>query len=287
MKPALTLEEQLQLLTSRQLAFGDRDAATRLLYDAGYYRLSGYLRYFQISPGSGNNTFKPGATFEQVKRVYMFDDELRRWLFDGISILEVVFRSRFAYELAMQMVDPVAYLDPTSYQQESTTDDRRARLLETINGELDRSREPYIAKHFHSDGAVPIWAAIEVLSFGTVSKMFGLLQAAEVVKAVAKSLKLPLANATGTIESLSVLRNVCAHHGRIWNRIPPRAAAPKRNLMTDPDRRIYNRTPWSWIVVLADLVDTIQGSKTFSEGFFSFLAEYPDLMAGLKDPRKT
>lgn len=287
MKPALTLEQQLALLSSRKLSFEDSAAVSGLLYDAGYFRLSGYLRYFQVAPGVGNKVFRAGASFEAVRRVYLFDEELRRWLFDGLAVVEVVFRARFAYELATSMAGPTDYLYETFYQRDSAADNRRVDLLSKINQDLSRSREPFIAKHVRDDGAVPIWAAVEVLSFGTVSKMFGLITDVAVVKAVARSLKLPLVAAAGTIESLAVLRNVCAHHGRIWNTIPPRAPSPKRNLMVDSDRDIYHRTPWAWIVVLGDLVDSVQGSKAFSEGFGEFLGEYEDLREGLTRPRRT
>ena len=107
-------EQQLALLSSRKLSFEDSAAVSGLLYDAGYFRLSGYLRYFQVAPGAGNNVFRAGASFEAVRRVYLFDEELRRWLFDGLAIVEVVFRARFAYELGCRW-NPDALQDRLEY----------------------------------------------------------------------------------------------------------------------------------------------------------------------------
>ncbi|ANS32649.1 hypothetical protein R1CP_40345 (plasmid) [Rhodococcus opacus] len=257
----------------------------RVLYDAGYYRFSGYLRYFQKNPSNGNNDFRPGVKFDDVKRVYLFDDELRRWLFDGICILEVVFRARFAYEMATRMGDPVDYLEAATYRPGESVDNARGDLLRRIEDDIRQSKEPYIHKFTSAGSRVPVWAATEVLSFGTVSKMFELIADFEIVKAVSKSMKLPATKTAGTLQSLSVLRNICAHHGRVWNRAPKVAIPVKNHLMTDPDKSIYHRTPWAWIVVLSELVDSIKGNSDFSTEFFQFLAEYQDLYGGLKQPR--
>ncbi|MFC8046447.1 Abi family protein [Nocardia sp. NPDC057353] len=290
MKPALTLEKQMELLASRGLTWSDPSQVRQFLHDHSYYRFSGYLRYFQRNPGRGDNLFRPGSSFEAVRRIYVFDDELRRWLFDGLCILEVTFRARFAYALALGLATPEAYLNASTYSS-GKSDNEPLELLERIKRDLDQSREPYIVKFNRSGESVPVWAALEVCSFGTVSKMFELISDPDLVKPVAKSLGLPFTIAAGTLQSLSVLRNICAHHGRIWNRVATVAMPVKANLKTEPDR-VYHRTPWAWVVALGDLVDRIQrdgGSSdlSFSVGLHEFLNEYQDLHDGLKDPRTT
>ncbi|WP_280317527.1 Abi family protein [Nocardia wallacei] len=290
MKPPTTLDEQLGLLTDRGLVWADEAQVRQFLYDNSYYRFSGYLRYYQHDPGRGNNRFRDGSTFEQIQRVYLFDDELRRWLFDGVCIFEVTFRARFAYELAHGLSDPGAYLNVATYSRGKYGNEPE-ELVGYLKKALEDSKEPYIARFVQAEEPVPVWAAIEVCSFGTVSKMFELIKDPEIAKPVAKSLGLPFAIATGTVQSLSVLRNVCAHHGRIWNRILT-VNPPIKSILKKEQDSVYHRTPWAWIVVLGDLVDRIQKDAGRSDVLFSvdlrnFLDQYPDLQSGLKDPRRT
>ena len=57
-KPALTFEEQADLLLSRGL-LGDKDELVSILSRVNYYRLSGYLFPFRDK----NDRYKPGTTF--------------------------------------------------------------------------------------------------------------------------------------------------------------------------------------------------------------------------------
>ncbi|MEV4238027.1 Abi family protein [Nocardia sp. NPDC049737] len=290
MKPALTLDEQLRLLEGRGLSWSDPEPVKQFLHDVSYYRFTGYLRYFQRDPRNGDNTFHPGTTFEQVKRIYLFDDELRRWLFDGLCAFEVTFRARFAYEVATRLGSPDHYLDLAAYHLRKGAD-KPVELLKGVDRDLCQSKEPYIEKFRTAGENVPVWAAAEVCSFGTVSKMYGLIKKPVIVKAVARTLNLSPDDAPGTVQSLSVLRNICAHHGRIWNRIlkvPP----PIRPDLRPQTASANRRSPWAWIVVLGDQVDRIQQASghsgaSFSAGLRDYLDEYPDLQHGLKHPRST
>src|SRR5689334_14209107 len=114
-KPALAIHQQIELLVRRGLPVplpSDADWDTRqseyhsimrLLVDNNYYRLSGYWRYFQIDPRKGDNQFAAATTIGHIENVYTLDNQLRAILLEGLSVLEVTFRSRFAYYLAMNM----------------------------------------------------------------------------------------------------------------------------------------------------------------------------------------
>lgn len=111
-KPALPIARQIELLAQRGLPVplptdecwetrkSEYHAIVRLLVDNNYYRLSGYWRYFQVRPGHGDNRFTAAASVAQIESVYRFDQDLRTLLIDGLSTLEVTFRSRLAYYLA-------------------------------------------------------------------------------------------------------------------------------------------------------------------------------------------
>ena len=74
-------------------------------------------------------------------------------------------------------------------------------------------------KKYDSPSMPPVWKTLEVASFGTLSKLFCNMADISVKKSVAKSFGLPQYKYLESwIRSITVLRNCCAHHARIWNR---------------------------------------------------------------------
>jgi abortive infection bacteriophage resistance protein len=293
MKPSKNLEQMLDLLSERGLSFSEpeRTRLIRFLLDVNYYRASGYWRYFQIAPHMGDNTFHADATVEKIVEVYEFDHQLRNILLEGLSVVEVSFRSRFAY-LFSQALDDYSYLESATFiseiengQVESGLARKAEQLVDSIRQDLSQSKEPYIVRFLASGMNPPIWVAVEALSMGTVSKMYGLIANEDVRYKVAKSFGYAKPDLiAATFKSLTVLRNICAHHGRVWNRVPAIATPVLDRLKTDADKSIYHRKPWAWIVTLADLVDQISRNKEYSDGLYHFLARYPHLVDGMKYP---
>jgi abortive infection bacteriophage resistance protein len=297
-KPALAIHEQIELLVQRGLPvplpsdpdWGERQseyhAVMRLLVDNNYYRLSGYWRYFQVNPGQGNNQFAVATTMGHIETAYTFDNQLRAILSDGLSVLEVTFRSRFAYFCAMNMPAD-SYLDSASYTDRKYPDGREIRgsLIVDIGTELNRSKERFVTHHRTSGDPVPVWAAVEVLSFGTVSKMYGLLEDRAVRTGVSKSFGLPNPQfTTSVIRSLVVLRNICAHHSRLWNRVPD-VPTPVLNRYKSSGPQAYETaTPWAWFVMLAHLVDTIRRDDSYSTELWGTSTPSPRFSVGTRTP---
>lgn len=75
----------------------------------------------------------------------------------------------------------------------------------------------------------PAWKTLEVVSFGTLSKLFCNFKDNSVKKKVAKEFLLPqYLYLENWIKCIAVLRNACAHHARIWNRrFPTMPIMPK------------------------------------------------------------
>jgi len=85
---------------------------------------------------------------------------------------------------------------------------------------------------------------------------------------------------------MTVVRNICAHHARVWNRTNIQVPPPVLNrLKADANVAIYQATPWAWIVVIADLVDTIHIDQTYSTTLWALLANHPEYLDGLKHPK--
>lgn len=292
-KPATSIIDQIELLKLRGLAGADvavgSDEHRRLmnwLMNNSYYRLSGYWRYHQKNPHAGDNWFVGGSVAE-VQAAYDFDTGLRSFLSEGLAVVEVTFRSRLGYFVATEL-GPAAYLEPETYVarvHRATGDRLRDQLLKDVNRDLARSKERFIAHHVNAGEDVPIWAAVEALAFGTVSKMYALLADTDVRTKVSKTFKVSsYSRMESIIRSLVTLRNTCAHHGRVWNRIPD-IPCPVLHSLKVEDPGIYQQTPWGWIVMLRHLVDEILGHSQFSTDLNDFLDQNQELLEGLKFPR--
>jgi abortive infection bacteriophage resistance protein len=172
MKHPRTASEQIQLLKSRNLVIENELAAERFLLENNYYRLSGYWRKYQKAPDSNDDRFIDGTTFEKIVAIYELDVLLRNLLQKGTGIFEISFRSKFAYFMAHSEPDgQLSYLQQVSYNNNISNNEKIGDLVEKIKDELKRSSEKYIKHYKGINEDIPIWAAVEILSFSTVSKM--------------------------------------------------------------------------------------------------------------------
>lgn len=214
-KPALTLDEQADLLLSRGM-IGDKSLIIQRLSFVNYYRLSGYWYPFRIS----DNSFKSGTTFEYVWQRYVFDRHLRLMIMDAIERIEVAVRSKLAYHHA-HLYGPFAYANsPSSFPKFSSNE--YTKLITHINKETERSREIFV-EHFHrkygdTHSYLPVWMVTEVMTFGTVLSFYR-GSSRKIKQGIASIFGLPDRVFESWLLSLTAIRNMCAHHGRLWDQV--------------------------------------------------------------------
>jgi abortive infection bacteriophage resistance protein len=213
-KPALSFPDQADLLISRGL-LADRDALIRRLEQVNYYRLSAYWHSFR---DPGTETFRPGTKFDVIWDHYVFDRQLRVVVMDAIERVEVAVKTHLANELALKN-GPFAHLDRANLP--GLLSHQHRSLLDKIQKEEDRSRELFV-KHFHakytSETNLPLWMAIEVMDFGTILTLFrGADQYTK--RTVASRYGVTGKVLESWLVSLNYVRNGCAHHARLWNRV--------------------------------------------------------------------
>jgi abortive infection bacteriophage resistance protein len=285
MKLPTTVLEQINLLKARGLVFNDEAKAINILSQNNYYRLTGYWRKYQINPDERDDRFVSDTTFEKIIEIYELDTELRNLLLKGTGIFEICFRSNFAYYAAHSVQNgSILYLEQNSYNNNISKDEAIGDLLKKINEELQRSSEKYVA-HFRKIGEpIPIWVAVETLTFSTVSKMFSRWTNKDVIKKVSQRFKLfkKYAEAIFIIRALIYLRNLCAHQARIWNREMVVKVADKRYLQLFGDSK--ERAPWRTISILMSLVDEINKNDTYSKKVLKLCKQNEEFYNGLIEP---
>ncbi len=211
-KPALRYDEQAALLESRGLMISDPERALRLLKRIGYYRLSAYFIPFKITD---TDRFVVGADFGQIIDLYKFDCRLRLQFMHAMDKVEVGIRALITYELAHQL-GPFGYADPSNF---AATYEHK-QFMELLSREEKRGGEVFI-KHYRtkytSEKYLPVWMVTELISFGTLSKMTEHLRTS-FRKHLAKELGLVEPVFVSWLHTIAYVRNVCAHHNRLWNR---------------------------------------------------------------------
>lgn len=234
-RPWKTFGEQLTLLESRGMAVTDRDLALSYLERIGYYRLSAYwypFRVFSLSQDSNKGLITSKATDEFVVNtqfvnavdLYIFDKKLRLLVLDALERIEVSLRVDIAYLLGKK--DIFAHQNIHCFNKNFATKvprnshkNRFEVWQEKYSGLLSRSKEDFV-KHYRENYGeeLPIWVAVEIWDFGAMSQLFSQMkvhdQSAIAVKYGVSDFKV----FASWLRSLNYLRNLAAHHSRLWNR---------------------------------------------------------------------
>ena len=223
-KPALTVEKQIELLKSRGLIINNIEFAISILSNITYYRLSAYMKYFQI-----NDVFKTNTTFEDVINLYNFDKDLKSIIFENIRIIEISLRTKICLHMCSNYGSHWFY-DINNYKSQKDYE----KTLEILENERGLKKDTFIKYYYEKysePDLPPFWMISEVLSMGDLSKILNGLNFKD-VKQIANSLTPDYFTSpvlTNWIHVLATIRNICAHHSRLWNRqLKIKFAIPQR-----------------------------------------------------------
>jgi abortive infection bacteriophage resistance protein len=216
-KPYLTISQQIDLVKQRGLIITDEDKASEHLLRIGYYRLSGYWHVFRQRSGATlREEFLDDVYFSDVVDLYVFDKRLRLLMLDAIERIEVALR--VAVALQMGKYEPRAHLNETLINPRKL--EKYSLLKAEWEKQEQRAREDFVQafQAKYPKCSMPIWMAIEVWDFGALSKYISLLNGGD-INAIAQKFGIDVGSAfPSIIRSIGYVRNVSAHHGRLWNR---------------------------------------------------------------------
>lgn len=279
-KPPIDIDQQIVQLKSRGLHIIDETAAKAILCNISYYRLAGY--WWPMQADKKAHIFKPNSTFDNVLAIYNFDRELRILIFDVIERIEIAFRTKLIYYLSHEL-SPWWFEDSVYFKNT----DEHSETLSAIDRELEKTKEVFIIQHYKKyctdTRRPPAWKTLEVTSLGNLSKLYGNL-----LPTIAS--KDTIAAELGTVnhsflrswlQSISQIRNICAHHGRLWN----------KNLPGRP--KLLPKPPYPWIINVPSvsehhllyvhlccmkyLLDRIISDNQFSQKLQELLKKYPNI----------
>ncbi|PSJ06533.1 Abi family protein [Cyanobium usitatum] len=282
-KPPLNIPDQLKQLRDRGLLVGSDDLALNALELIGYYRLSAYWLFFEEPPALGetrSHRFKPGSSFEQVIELYDRDRLIRLLVIDAIERIEIAARSAWVQELSIKH-GPHSYLE----QQLFRPDFNHEKQIKQLRDQLQQSNETFVIHYqqtYSEPELPPIWAMTELISLGTLRVWIAATELDSKTK-VARSLGMPTAQVlNGVLHSLNLLRNISAHHGRLWNRLIvkrlPKIKKLQHLLVLDdvdeegvqPSKNLYN-----YLVVMAIIVRKVAPLSTWPSRMAKVISPMP------------
>jgi len=296
-KPHLSFEQQVAHLQERGLDIADTELAAAMLRRVGYYRLSAYAYPLRRLLPSGavpatsvqfrEDRFVDDAGLDLVIGLWEFDRELRLLLLDAVETIEIGLRVQVSYVLGRR--DPFGYLNRDSLDAEAcaradrtgapTWENWVARYLATQQeAESEDFVRHYVEKY---DGHLPIWVSTEIMEFGPLVRLYGLMLAAD-----RSEIARALGATSGTVvhrwlKTVNYVRNIAAHHARLWNRrltysiARPSTTGPAglvhlRELGDAERRKIYAAA-----AVIAHLVRAIDPDSDWPRRFAALARRFP------------
>lgn len=240
-KSALGLDKLVDRLSKRGLVIPDPDRASRYLRHIGYFRLSPYTIPFQR--GQADHLFRDGAAFDDVLDLYIFDRALRLLVMDALERVEVAVRAALTDHMATTYENSHWYVDPSHFQDRrkharflnmvrETSETRLASAPERVGSSpeseddelvLDeravahRSALEHYLLTYGTPELPPSWLMVEALTIGQLNSAIGNLRRRSDRTAVAARIGLTEPVFLSWMRTYVRVRNICAHHGRLWN----------------------------------------------------------------------
>ena len=230
-RPFLSFADQVQLLKARGLSVTDDWRAERHLQRIGYYRLKDYWYPFRESQAGADaagqpitqtlETFRTGSRFEDAVALYVFDKKLRLLMMDVIERIEVALRVDIAHTVGARDLwahRSPGFLDPKRAIAARPGGTRHSEWLARADDAEQRSRAEWVRAFKATYGSpLPIVMAVETWDFGTLSHLVDILHPSDRVAISRKYAISKPEMLTSWMRAISGVRNICAHHGRLWN----------------------------------------------------------------------
>lgn len=277
-KTPLSIPDQVQRLKDRSLIIDDTIKAEHHLSNIGYYRLSAYWLPYELPTTNGsksrNHQFKPNTHFDEILDLYIFDRKLRLLVIEAIERIEVAVRTQWANALSLATSNPHAYLDAGLFKDPW----QHNKDISKIVRDIEASHETFVTHYtstYSEPFLPPIWAVVETLTLGALSRWYASTKDNTARAKVSKALGMPTVEIMESVlHCLTLIRNICAHHARLWNRkmtmqlpnikrlkneIQTEGIADKKgNIQQQPRREIYN-----YLIVMISMMKTINPTTTW------------------------
>jgi len=273
---------QVDLLEQRGLIIENKLKVANILHSISYNRLSSYWHPFLIDIDS--EEFKPDTEFNTIFKTYQFDSELRLLLFYAIEQIEIAIRTQIIYHLSMKYNSGFWFENPQAFKSYPFYVD----LLNKLCLNVENSKQEYIKKYKekYNQFLPPSWKSFETLTFNTLFSVYKNLRDKDEPIKIAKHFGVHHEVLQSWIESMIYVRNICAHHSRLWNiKLTIKPIWPKNphrqwvskweNLAQESNNKELKM--YAVICIAAYLLDSVNPYNKFREKLNELLSNYPEI----------
>lgn len=265
----------VSLLRSRGLVIGNEARVENYLRHIGYYRFSAYL-YPLLRTPKENHMFKSGSTFDNALDMYRFDRHLRLLMFNQIEKIEVAVRSAIVNITSGETGNPFWMTDPSCFYDAK----QFLKTQQLIDAELAKSREEFI-EHFrrhYSEPYPPAWMLAEILPLGVLTKIYENIKSNQIRKKIAREFSLTVPVFMSWMTIITVTRNNCCHHSRVWNRTFALRALTMRH-MARPwiSANVNQQKVYFSLCVIKFFLDIISPTNDMTSKLQTLLYDYPTI----------
>lgn len=255
LKTFKTLEEQVQILRSKNMVINDEHYAKEVLLRENYFFLHGYRYPFLKS--KDDRFYINGTTFEELYSLFLFDRTVRNLIFKNVLIIENNVKSIFSYQLSKKYgYKEKDYLNPRNF---NTSKEKRKQVNDLL-GKMKRQMQKNITTHsatmhyVDNYGYVPLWILVKVLSFGIVAELFSILKKEDQYDIV-DIYDLDIDVFFNYLTILSNYRNLCAHEDIVFDHkteraIPDTEYHNKLKIFKMDDEYIYGKNDMFAVVII-------------------------------------
>ncbi|MCF6221736.1 MAG: Abi family protein [Robiginitomaculum sp.] len=280
-----SIDEQVAILRGRGMIIDDEAQAAHFLGRVGYYRLSGYWYPFRAfnDDKTRSDKFLKGSRFADVIALYLFDRKLRLLALDAIERIELAIQVEIAHLLGQR--DTFAHENPDELHGEFAKKPRRGGhtnhyyWLEGYHALVKRSRrKPFVAHNLDTYGRLPIWVAIEVFDFGTLSKLYAGMKINDKIT-IERQFGLNEGKHLQTwLRGLNFIRNTAAHQSRLWNcNMLERAHIPGNKLQLN---QLVNSRPFLYFCIMQTIMQVVCPDSNWGKRFTDLMGNFPNVDNG-------
>ena len=291
-KPPLTYDQQIELLLNRGLIIDDVEKAKKTLADISYYRLSAYMLPFKKNVGGKIiDVFRYGTKWDDIYNLYKFDRKLRLLVFDAIERIEVAVRTQIVYQLSLKygshwQDDSSIFLPPqTKTLRNGTTQtvDIYSELQQHIKEQVENNKAETFIVHYketyETPSNPPSWMCVEIMFFNHLSKICSHLKNRADQSSISNYFSLPPRIFNSWLHTVNYVRNICAHHSRLWNRdfniVPERLDFSKTKVwISDPETAKRSKL-YYFLCMVNYFLQTINPRSSFTSRLKELLKQYP------------
>lgn len=225
MKEFKTIDEQINLLKSRNVLFNDEENAKKILLHNNYYNIiNGYKDLFLDNNCPIN--FKQGTKFEEIYSLYEFDRQLRNIFLEYILKIENSLRSLIAYHFS-QVYGNDNYLKLDNFENfnhicaNKNTKQKQIKYIQSLIGNINKNiaqnmDNKYISHYMTQYGFTPLWVLVNILSFGDICNFYRLMKQKQRIE-ISKEFNISEIDLSSLLNILCKTRNLCAHDERLYN----------------------------------------------------------------------